>query len=242
MRKVCGLLMSFGVFGVLLSSTVNAESIDIEVNSRVTGSSNYVVSKSLTLTENTSSERKLEDEEMMQEKKDELKDRMEKKQEELEQRKDEMKEKIASRQADLNNKLDENTKERIRKTYERHIRRLLATAERLENILGRINSRLDKNLNNSNYDVSSLIKKVESLTVEIGSLKENIASKVDSMDIVFDSTDPKTMYVVLKDELETYHNEIKLIFGKIRGLIPELEKLHSKEVPEVSVTKSETDN
>ena len=50
------------------------------------------------------------------------------------------------------------------------------------------------------------------------------------------------MYVVLKDELETYHNEIKLIFGKIRGLIPELEKLHSKEVPEVSVTKSETDN
>ncbi len=242
MRKVCGLLMSFGVFGVLLSSTVNAESIDIEVNSRVTGSSNYVVSKSLTLTENTSSERKLEDEEMMQEKKDELKDRMEKKQEELEQRKDEMKEKIASRQADLNNKLDEKTKVRVNKIYERHIRRMLATIERCENILGRINSRLKKNIDNDNYDVSPLMKKVEALTVEVGSLKDSVAVKVDSIDIVFDSNDPKTMYVVLKDELEVYHEDIKLILGKIRGLIPELEKLHSKEVPKVSVTKSETNN
>lgn len=244
MQIVFSVLIALSVFWVFNPELVEAESVSINVSSHVVSSSSSSVNKTVFLAvENsqTKPDDKIKDERIkIDEKKEELKARMEEKQKELSQKKEEMKEKIASRQADRKEKLEDNAKARIKEMYGRYVRRLLAATDRFINLLDRIDARANKLAETKTVDVTTIKKKVADLKSEVVALKEEIQAKALSVDLVLESDDPKTLFSVLRTEMETYRDEIKALFVKIRALIPELEKLHSSASAKVTITVSPT--
>ncbi len=212
------------LFGLLIAAQpVLAQSVSVEVNNRVATSSSVNVTQRVETTSRTETDNLQREE--IDAKKEELRMRLNAQQQELRVRQDEMKERIASRQAEMQERMEGGVKERIKSMYSRVVRRLIAAVGRLDNLLTRIDTRAEKIAEETGADNESVKMKVSELKIELKALEEEISSKSQGIDLVLESDDPRTMFVVLKVELEAYWDELKDLLTEIRALIIDLETL-----------------
>lgn len=156
----------------------------------------------------------------------EVQQRIEEKRLAQEQKRQEIRERIETKKATKSAQLSQKKRERVENYWERLNKRLLAVILRLERLITRIESRLDKIASEEgDIDVADIQEQLGDASLLLVQAKLDLELANDSLEEVLLADDPKEAFIAIKDTIKEIkeslietHRILVHVIGDIKGL------------------------
>ncbi len=148
-----------------------------------------------------------------------------------------VRDKAASQQAELSKRLNEQIQKRLQQLFEIMTKRQAAAVERLEGILGRIDSRLVK-LDQEGKNVVEMKKILIEAQTNLRKAKETLeVIRTEYTNMVVNSENPKEGLMAIKDLVKDFKSNVDKTQVLIKGVVKQMKLIQEKTTPTVGAAE-----